>query len=122
MGWGAVGSTLYRLLGGRSGSMGASLRWRISERAVYAARAFWALAGAKGWLRVSMCQIASESWRAMSTWATFAPRCLPSGSGSDLLWRSEFACGEGCEGHDRERGGEAREGSSEGDRGGMSVL
>src|SRR6266508_5973923 len=34
-------------------------------------------AGAKGWLRVSMCQIASASRRARSTWATLAPRCLP---------------------------------------------
>lgn len=55
--------------------MGASLRWRISERAVYAARAGVAPAGAKGWLRVSMCQIASARRRAMSTWATLAPRC-----------------------------------------------
>ena len=29
-------------------------------------------------LRVSMCQIAWASRRAMSTWATLAPRCLPS--------------------------------------------
>jgi hypothetical protein len=29
-------------------------------------------AGAKGWLRVSMCQIASARRRAMSTWAAFA--------------------------------------------------
>jgi hypothetical protein len=34
--------------------------------------------GVKGWLVVSMCQIASVSLRAMSIWATFAPRCLPS--------------------------------------------
>ena len=75
---GAMGSTLYRLLVGRIRLYGASLRWRISERVVYATRVSLALAGAKGWLRVSMCQIASEIWRAMSTWATFAPRCLPS--------------------------------------------
>jgi hypothetical protein len=37
--------------------MGTSLRWRISGRAVYAARARVGPAGAKGWLRVSMCQI-----------------------------------------------------------------
>ena len=33
--------------------------------------------GAKGWLLVSMCQIASVSFLAMSIWATLAPRCLP---------------------------------------------
>jgi hypothetical protein len=33
--------------------------------------------GAKGWLVVSMCQIASVSFLAMSIWATLAPRCLP---------------------------------------------
>ena len=54
------------------------LRWRISVRAVYAARAGVAPAGAKGWFRVSMCQIASARRRAMSTWATLAPRCRPS--------------------------------------------
>jgi hypothetical protein len=42
-----------------------------------AARGHVAPAGAKGWLRVSMCQIASASRRARSTWATRAPRCLP---------------------------------------------
>ena len=63
---------------GRTRWYGSSLRWRISVRAVYAARAGVAPAGAKGWLRVSMCQIASARRRAMSTWATLAPRCLPS--------------------------------------------
>ena len=52
---GELGATLYRLLGGGPGSMGASLRWRISIRAVYAARASVAPAGAEGWLWVSMC-------------------------------------------------------------------
>ncbi len=33
--------------------------------------------GLKGWLVVSMCQIASVSLRAMSICATLAPRCLP---------------------------------------------
>jgi RimJ/RimL family protein N-acetyltransferase len=31
----------------------------------------------RGCSRVSMCQIASASRRARSTWATLAPRCLP---------------------------------------------
>ncbi len=44
----------------------------------HAASRCGAPAGANGWLRVSMCQIASASLRAMSTWATLAPRCLPS--------------------------------------------
>jgi hypothetical protein len=39
-----------------------------------AARGKTAPAGAKGWLRESMCQIASVSLRAMSIWATLAPR------------------------------------------------
>ncbi len=43
-----------------------------------AATGLVAPAGAKGWLRVSMCQIASASRRARSTWATLGPRCLPS--------------------------------------------
>src|SRR5262249_21975738 len=71
------GSTLYRLLAGGPGSIGASLRWRISVRAVYAARAALAPAGAKGCSRMSMCQMASARRRAMSTWATLGPRCLP---------------------------------------------
>jgi hypothetical protein len=43
-----------------------------------AARRRVAPAGAKGWLRDSMCQTASVSRRATSIWATLAPRCLPS--------------------------------------------
>jgi len=66
---GAAGSTLYRLLVGRKRLYGNSLRWRISERVVNATRVSLALAGAKGSLRVSMCQIASEIRRATSTWA-----------------------------------------------------
>ena len=34
-------------------------------------------AGVKGWLLVSMCQIASVSFLAMSIWATLAPRWRP---------------------------------------------
>ena len=33
--------------------------------------------GANASPRLSMCQIASESRRARSIWATLAPRCLP---------------------------------------------
>jgi hypothetical protein len=77
--WGVErGSSLYRLFGRGLGGMGGSLRWRISLTDRHAARGFVAPAGAKGWLRVSMCQIASLSLRARSTWATFGPRCLPS--------------------------------------------
>src|SRR3954470_4390248 len=55
----------------RSG--GASQSW-----AVYAARALCgAPAGAKGLVVLSIHQMASASLRAMSTRATFAPRCLP---------------------------------------------
>jgi hypothetical protein len=43
-----------------------------------AARRKVAPRGANFWLRVSMCQIACASRRAMSIWAILAPRCLPS--------------------------------------------
>jgi len=46
--------------------------------ALYEARDSAAPAGAKGWLVDSMCQIASASLRARSTWATFGPRWRPS--------------------------------------------
>ena len=51
---------------------------RKSKRAVYAARRRAAPRGANDSFRVSMCQIATVSLRAMSIWATLAPRCLPS--------------------------------------------
>jgi hypothetical protein len=54
-----------------------TLRWRSSLRGCQAARRKVAPAGAKGWLRVSMCQIASVSLRARSIWATLAPRWRP---------------------------------------------
>src|SRR5215207_9186818 len=57
--------------------MGGSLRRRISKESRQAARGKRAPAGAKGWLRVSMCQIASVSLRERSIWATFGTRCLP---------------------------------------------
>ena len=37
-------------------------------------------AGVKGWLWVSMCQMASVSFRAMSIWATLAPAGSPGGA------------------------------------------
>ena len=54
-----------------------SLRWRNSDRALYGARHLGAPAGAKGWFRVSMYQIASVSLRAIVIWAIRVPRCLP---------------------------------------------
>jgi hypothetical protein len=65
---------------GGPGDMGGRLRGRKSEEGRQAARRKAAPpgVGAKGWLRVSMCQIASVSFLAMSIWATLAPRCLPS--------------------------------------------
>src|SRR5262249_41056893 len=69
-------SSLYRLLGGGQGRWGfAPVAHLLKDR--QAARVSVAPLGAKGWLRVSMCQIASASRRARSTWATLAPRCLP---------------------------------------------
>src|SRR5439155_26987360 len=63
-------SSLYRFLAGRAGGMGGSLRWRNSDQGRHAARGAEALAGAKGVVVVSMCQIASERRGARSTWAT----------------------------------------------------
>src|SRR3954463_14930472 len=73
-------SSLYRLLDGRTRRHGSGLRVRNSKRAVYAARRRAAPPGAsalKGSELVSMCQIARVRRRAISTWATLAPRCLP---------------------------------------------
>ena len=53
------------------------LRWRNSKMGCQAARRKVAPAGAKGWLRVSVYQIAWASWRARSIWATLAPRWRP---------------------------------------------
>jgi putative transposase len=49
----------------------------MSEESRQAARRKGAPAGAKGWLRVSMCQIASVSLRDSSIWATLGPRWRP---------------------------------------------
>jgi hypothetical protein len=57
-----------------------SLRRRMSKKDCQAVRREMAPSGAKGlngWLRVSMYQIASDSLRASSIWATFAPRWRP---------------------------------------------
>src|SRR5438034_10287168 len=73
---GERGSSLYRLLEGGLGRLGfAPVAHLLRGR--QAARGSVAPAGAKGWSRVSMCQIASASLRARSIWATLAPRCLP---------------------------------------------
>src|SRR5215203_7525398 len=63
---------------GGSVEIGTFARGRMSKRGGQAARRKAAPLGANSWLRESMCQIAWVSRRAMSTWATFAPRCLPS--------------------------------------------
>src|SRR5215207_909717 len=75
-GWRAV---LISLSPPRVGGHG---RWECAPvaqllRDRQAARGSVAPLGAKGWLRVSMCQIASVSRRARSICATLAPRCLP---------------------------------------------
>src|SRR6266540_1368137 len=66
----------------RSG--GSSLRWRISHGGPSVRgqrhKAPAGVEGWKGWLRVSMCQIASASLRAITTLATLPPRFLPSRS------------------------------------------
>jgi hypothetical protein len=50
----------------------------MSKMSRQAARRKGAPVGAKGWFRVSMCQIASVSLRASSIWATLGPRWRPS--------------------------------------------
>src|SRR4029450_1177877 len=53
--------------------------WPSSDEGRQATRALvGGLAGANGWERVSMDQLASVSWRATSTRATLAPRWRPS--------------------------------------------
>jgi hypothetical protein len=71
-------SCLYGLLGGRI-----RRNWNVRSRAHVrkggqAARRKAAPRGANSSFRVSMCQIAWARRRAMSIWATLAPRCLPS--------------------------------------------
>jgi hypothetical protein len=76
--WVEQRSCLYGLLGGRIRRNRNVRSGRMSKKGGQAARRKAAPRGANFWLRVSMCQIAWASRRAMSTWATFAPRCLPS--------------------------------------------
>jgi hypothetical protein len=71
-------SSLYRLIAVEDQVSWETLRWRSSIRGCQAARRTVAPAGAKGWLRVSMYQIASVSFLARSIWATLAPRWRPS--------------------------------------------
>ena len=76
----AVGAVLISLsphLTSRIRCHRGSLRWRSSKMGCQAARRKMAPAGAKGWLRVSMYQIASVSWRARSICATLGPRWRP---------------------------------------------
>jgi hypothetical protein len=61
--------------GGQGGLEFAPVAQLLRDR--QAARGSVVPLGAKGWLRVSMCQIASARRRARSIWATLAPRCLP---------------------------------------------
>jgi hypothetical protein len=72
-------SSLYGLLGGRT-----RRHWRPAPgaqvqkgRQAARRRVEPPGAGVKGWLWVSMCQIASVSFLAMSIWATLAPRWRP---------------------------------------------
>ena len=90
--WWAVGGRVLVVVVGGSGAhlsmacsaaglgvMGGRLRGLKSKMGSQAARRNVEppADGVKGLLRVSMCQIASVNLRAMSTWATFAPRCFP---------------------------------------------
>jgi hypothetical protein len=59
-------SSLYRLITIEDQVSLETLRWRNSIMGCQAARRTVAPAGAKGWFRVSMYQIASASWRARS--------------------------------------------------------
>jgi hypothetical protein len=72
-------SSLYRLLGGRIRRHGRPAAGAQFQKGRQAARRRAAppAAGLKGWLVVSMCQIASVSLLAMSICATLAPRWRP---------------------------------------------
>jgi hypothetical protein len=71
-------SCLYRPVGSRGlGVIGGLVRRCMSIVSRQAARRKGAPAGAKGSLRVSMCQIASVSRRERSIWATLGPRWRP---------------------------------------------
>ena len=70
-------SSLYRLLITRTRPIGVFAPVAHLLKGRQAARGSVAPLGAKGWSRLSMCQIASASRRARSIWATLAPRCFP---------------------------------------------
>jgi len=70
-------SSLYRLINFEDQVSLEPLRWRNSGMGCQAARRIVAPAGAKGWLRVSMYQIASASRRERSICATLGPRWRP---------------------------------------------
>ena len=75
--WRAALMSLSPLRVGDCAKWEGSFRRRISKESRQAARRKPAPAGAKGWLRVSMCQIASVSLRESSIWATLGPRWRP---------------------------------------------
>src|SRR6266542_4133447 len=70
-------SSLYRLLIKRTRPIGGFAPVAHLLRDRQAARGSVAPLGANASPRRSMCQIASDSRRARSIWATLAPRCLP---------------------------------------------
>jgi hypothetical protein len=74
VGRGELGSSLYRLLIKRTSRLEFA---PVAHKGRQAARGSVAPLGAKGWSRLSMCQIDSASRRARSICATLAPRCLP---------------------------------------------
>jgi hypothetical protein len=73
---GERGSSLYRLLEGGQGRLEFAPVAQLLKDG-QAARGSVAPLGANASPRLSMCQIASDSRRARSIWATLAPRCLP---------------------------------------------
>src|SRR5438552_18721534 len=75
-------SFLYRVLRGRVGSIGAAPVAQSKKGPSLRPGTHAAPAGAKGWLRVSIHQIASLSLRAISTLAIAEPRRRP--------WRSRI--------------------------------
>ena len=71
-------SSLYGLLDEGQGQMGGCSGGPIPLGGRHATSLMAGPAGAKGSFLVRTCQMASASWRAMSTRATFAPRWRPS--------------------------------------------
>jgi hypothetical protein len=75
-GWGWFSSLCGPVWRG-SGLVGELVQWSNSVEGRQAARIFVGPAGAKGSPLVSMCQMASVSFGAISTRATLAPRWRP---------------------------------------------